>query len=813
MINSFNNKCYSGRHLGATKILLTSDDDDHEINCRQALRCLIRISSNISSHDCPWSMSININMNSCESLLTHCSSLWIAIPEQPHLFGFFQFIYLTNRSNLEFEKNVMPDYVCFNSQRCLGLLPIIDPVEFNNDLTCCHISNLVNKTNVQNFHQMEFYFKDIIQRCLTIGTELSCSHSSLFHCSRSLKCISYYRLVDGFPDCYFREDENYSACHLNDSNRYICVSNSSKCLSFVAVGNLAKDCPSLEDELVSFERIRVQRPPFAYLCNTESEILSLIIAKNDEIHCEEWPCYTPYVQCDGRWNCHNGIDELNCPDTNCSQNEHYCQLLDKSAVLCLSIEYLFEKYINNCPRNKSSIYREIYFNNMTNINMSKYISWNKTKCITEDIICNRSHSLRSNFDDELCLYQRPLPVRTPRIDISSINSQTLCSTRRPGYPKSFVSPFASSLHLGFFPPSSVMDTFEGNLKKVHKTIPELKIVQSSYCNRGILINFRSNQSMIRSKCLCPPSYFGSQCQWQNQRISLTLRLSFHSSILVNIAFQLIIILIDEFEQILINHEQITFVPIRDCNTEFNIYLLYPHRSKHISKNYSIRIDIFNKINLIYYTSWYLTIPFKFLPVNRLSTELFIPEISTNQIKSCLLQCGNHGHCRNYANQELVDFCHCDQGYSGRFCNITEKCFILSLDPILGYYIKPNISIYRQPFIVKLTARSRFNVERSGIFIQHLKEQLRHHKHLLWGPCLIVLLSLPRLIIPFFSGCMKSPRDPWLFLISYFISFIPVILHFFLFVWPSKKYMSEFKKAVRQIIRWFHLTFMPNSNRI
>ena len=175
-----------------------------------------------------------------------------------------------------------------------------------------------------------------------------------------MKCI---------PDCYFREDENYSACHLNDSNRYICVSNSSKCLSFVAVGNLAKDCPNLEDELVSFERIRVQRLPFVYLCNTESEILSLIIGQNDEIYCEEWPYYTPYVQCDRQWNYHNGIDELNCPDTNCSQNEHYCQLLDTSTVLCLSIEYLFEKYINNCPRNKSLIYREIYFNNMTNINM------------------------------------------------------------------------------------------------------------------------------------------------------------------------------------------------------------------------------------------------------------------------------------------------------------------------------------------------------------------------------------------------------------------------------------------------------------
>ncbi|CAF3859355.1 unnamed protein product, partial [Rotaria sordida] len=42
-----------------------------------------------------------------------------------------------------------------------------------------------------------------------------------------------------------------------------------------------------------------------------------------------------------------------------------------------------------------------------------------------------------------------------------------------------------------------------------------------YCNRGIIIHFNDNKT---NKCLCPPSYFGDRCQWQNQRISLTLQL-------------------------------------------------------------------------------------------------------------------------------------------------------------------------------------------------------------------------------------------------------------------------------------------------
>jgi hypothetical protein len=36
------------------------------------------------------------------------------------------------------------------------------------------------------------------------------------------------------------------------------------------------------------------------------------------------------------------------------------------------------------------------------------------------------------------------------------------------------------------------------------------------------------------------------------------------------------------------------------------------------------------------------------------------------------------------------------------CEFSIQAFILSLDPILGYYIKPNVSINRQPGIVKLS---------------------------------------------------------------------------------------------------------------
>jgi hypothetical protein len=56
--------------------------------------------------------------------------------------------------------------------------------------------------------------------------------------------------------------------------------------------------------------------------------------------------------------------------------------------------------------------------------------------------------------------------------------------------------------------------------------------------------------------------------------------------------------------------------------------------------------------------------------------------------------------------------------------------------------------------------------------------------------------------------MKSVNDSWLFLVGYFISFIPSILTFVIFVLPSKLYKKQFQKAVVQyrtnIKRYFHL---------
>ncbi|CAF4260324.1 unnamed protein product [Rotaria magnacalcarata] len=54
----------------------------------------------------------------------------------------------------------------------------------------------------------------------------------------------------------------------------------------------------------------------------------------------------------------------------------------------------------------------------------------------------------------------------------------------------------------------------------YDNVDRLDSRQAWLCNRGILIYYGKNES---EQCLCPPSYYGDRCQYQNQRVSLTLQ--------------------------------------------------------------------------------------------------------------------------------------------------------------------------------------------------------------------------------------------------------------------------------------------------
>ena len=101
-------------------------------------------------------------------------------------------------------------------------------------------------------------------------------------------------------------------------------------------------------------------------------------------------------------------------------------------------------------------------------------------------------------------------------------------------------------------------------------------------------------------------------------------------------------------------------------------------------------------------------------------------------------------------------------------------------------------------ILLLLARTRSNVQKKQSYKTVLREQFRLHKHLFISPCILILLAQPRLIISFLSGCMKSARKPWVYFSGYFISYIPPMMTFVVFILPSKIYTEQLMDSFKDL---------------
>jgi len=98
-------------------------------------------------------------------------------------------------------------------------------------------------------------------------------------------------------------------------------------------------------------------------------------------------------------------------------------------------------------------------------------------------------------------------------------------------------------------------------------------------------------------------------------------------------------------------------------------------------------------------------------------------------------------------------------------------------------------------IIIISTRQQAKVRTQQTYKKILNEEIQKHRSLLIGPFVLIILGIPRLIISFASGCMKSANDSWLFLSGYYISLIPPLLTFVIFILPSTVYKQEFDKAI------------------
>lgn len=187
------------------------------------------------------------------------------------------------------------------------------------------------------------------------------------------------------------------------------------------------------------------------------------------------------------------------------------------------------------------------------------------------------------------------------------------------------------------------------------------------CHRGLTVRTWASNNSIKQACLCPPSYYGALCQYQSERISISLKISSNER---SATYAIVIMLVDDNDQQqqIEAYDQFIYVVKETCTVELSRYLLFSRRPKDTAKSYSIRIDAFEKNALSYIGSWHHSIAFLFLPVNRIGLSLNLSNHLLAPSFDCSRTC-NNGQCTKYINKNS-SFCRCFPQWTGLHCNIS-----------------------------------------------------------------------------------------------------------------------------------------------
>ena len=526
-----------------------------------------------------------------------------------------------------------------------------------------------------------------------------CNRSNMYQCIRSSKCIPITRLMNSFNDCPHMDDEIMeivSQNHMEYLNKsfYKCIS-SDKYIYPSLIGNTNCDCGwgednwcEEEDQPLTYRKTNIL---FQHICDGSTELLPISIEgrnETDETECQQWQCNNLYSRCYNPWNCPNGVDENGCTShsiLNCSSKHRLCVSPDRNQFLCLPIEKVNDGNPDCLGGTDEPALCGIYSPDALNghFHDSRFYCTNQRfrGCIN-DGLCNGINECDHGDDEQFCTTNKTRPeglnICSPdNFDVANKVEKFLCDytkLRRHLKMKYFLldgmnNPEKDLMKKDSFnSDSSLIEMFDQRLRR---------------CHRGIDLLVWLTNNLTERTCLCPPSFYGDQCQYQNERVSLTVKFSVLASSL-QIPFAIVISLIDDSDKRMIHsYEQSSYLSMRDCQMKFHSYLLYSTKPKDLSQNYSIHVDIYEKVFLNYRGSLLFPVQFQFLPVQRVAFIVNIPR-SNDKNQICTDDKCNHGKCIKYSNNpSIIHFCQCDRGWSGRYCTIKHHCTCSSDSLCLG----------------------------------------------------------------------------------------------------------------------------------
>jgi hypothetical protein len=653
------------------------------------MMCIARISPMLENINCIHFCEDD----ACQRLIERNCPPLIYLPDVPVLFGHVYLVYTTDYGVYSATAR-LPRYVCYNEQFCPDLpTNIVLPTLHN--ATCRLFRDLPDFEDdfyplstwprvVQRLHKVFWACRSIIN-----DSSLFSNTSIMYRCNNMSKYISRNRINDEIRDCFDGDDEyQFMTTEQMDSlkpkqNWHKCESGNISIASHLVDRKhfyLVNMCDRYRSSFYRYIKTHIS---FQTICDGFTELKPININgqdQTDETECEQWQCNNTYTRCDGIWNCLNGADEIKCNPSslyNCTPDEHLCVSPINNQFMCIPFAKAHDGIVD-CLGGTDEI-QLCQTERSIDIVRDKFYckSIRSTYCISHSLLCDQKIDCLDGSDEQFC--KKNLSGRVPSL---CSNENALIRTDIDNYLCNYFSYHKSSRI--YFSTDQVnksikyLDTHPVKNSSILVNSTRIGIVgqqQQRRCHRGLDMHVRLNieKNLMIDACLCSPTYYGDTCQYQNQRVTLTVKLNAASDSW-STPFAIVVSLADD-ERSLRSHEQInqfTYLYIRDCQIKIHFYLLYATRPKNKTKPYHVHIDAYEKKSLAYRASWRIPVTFSFLPVHRMTIQLTIPSVG-NGSKSCSDSQCIHGQCTTYVDDTNATFCRCSKDWSGRDCTIPHTC--------------------------------------------------------------------------------------------------------------------------------------------
>lgn len=185
-----------------------------------------------------------------------------------------------------------------------------------NGFACRPFKDLIHVHGFNSLTALLLPITRFFSKCTTHYQNMThgyCDRTIMYQCQKSAKCISKHRILDGFSDCPFNDDEeNELSCELKGKFRFRCSNFRDKCVSVIFMYEKHGICDS-EFQVDVLSTSNKFSYPFGALCDRIEHEFKDQKGETDETNCEHWPCNIQYTRCDRYWTCDDGSDEVNCP--------------------------------------------------------------------------------------------------------------------------------------------------------------------------------------------------------------------------------------------------------------------------------------------------------------------------------------------------------------------------------------------------------------------------------------------------------------------------------------------------------------------